>query len=147
MVEIEGKNKDRALEILNLLKGMKIAEAQELLGWCSQYMLLQPCCGWNLKSDTVKVEDRQIENSFLDGDCMTEECEYNAKSSKSASGWYGKMYVNHPAEVAFKILLLLEREKVPRICVDDILKALKDILDYQEIIHTFRNEKNPNFPK
>lgn len=58
MVEIEGKNKDRALAILNLLKGMKIAEAQELLGWCSQYMLHQPCCGWNLNPEPVKEGDQ-----------------------------------------------------------------------------------------
>lgn len=63
------------------------------------------------------------------------------------NGWHGQVYISNPVKTAYKMLLVLEEEQVPRICVDDIIKALKDILDYQEVIHTPRNERNPNFPR
>lgn len=63
------------------------------------------------------------------------------------SGWYGRFYTNNPAETAYKIILLLEKERIPRMCVDEILKAVKSILDFQEVIHTSRDEENPSFPK
>lgn len=55
--------------------------------------------------------------------------------------------VHNPVRTAYKIILLLEKEKVPRICVDDVLKTVSNILDFQEITHTERDEENPDFPK
>lgn len=50
-------NEEKAFAILNQLSGMKIKDAQELLGWCSEYLLNQPCCTWSKKSES-KEEDR-----------------------------------------------------------------------------------------
>ena len=55
--------------------------------------------------------------------------------------------IHNPVRTAFLIVCLLERERVRRICVDEVFKAVNDILLYQEIIHTKRDEKNFNFPK
>ncbi len=50
-------------------------------------------------------------------------------------------------KTAYLVILLLEKEKVPRNCVDEVFKTVKDILSYQEVTHTARDERNPNFPK
>ena len=55
--------------------------------------------------------------------------------------------IHNPVRTAFLIICLLERERVPRICVDEVFKAVNGILLYQEVIHTERNERNFNFPK
>lgn len=42
----------RALTILQQLKGMEIAEAQNLLQWCSDYLLKQPVGEWVEKTES-----------------------------------------------------------------------------------------------
>lgn len=46
-----GKDKEKALSILRQLTGMTIADAQELLGWCSSYLLEQPVGKWEVDGD------------------------------------------------------------------------------------------------
>ena len=46
------EHEERALAILQQLKGMSIAEAQELLQWCSGCLLDQPVGDWSHKSDS-----------------------------------------------------------------------------------------------
>lgn len=55
--------------------------------------------------------------------------------------------VHDTVKTAYQVILLLERERVPRVCVDDVLKAVKDILNFQEVVHTAQDERNPSFPK
>lgn len=55
--------------------------------------------------------------------------------------------VNDKVRTAYLIILLLEKEKVPRTCVSDIFETVKDILRFQEVTHTERNERDPRFPK
>lgn len=50
------EHEERALAILKQLKGMSIAEAQELLQWCSSYLLNQPVGDWNRKSVGQVIE-------------------------------------------------------------------------------------------
>ncbi len=45
-------NEEKAFAILNLLSGMRIKDAQELLGWCSGYLLNQPCYTWSKKLES-----------------------------------------------------------------------------------------------
>lgn len=45
------KDKDKALFILQQLAGMTIADAQELLSWCSSYLLEQPVGEWKIRSE------------------------------------------------------------------------------------------------
>lgn len=60
----------------------------------------------------------------------------------------GTCLVTHDTvRTAYLIILLLEKERVPRICVDDVFKAVKDILNFQEVTHTERDENKPSFPK
>lgn len=47
----ENGNKEKAIIILNTVKGMEICDAQELLDWCSRRLLHQPCCGWEIPSE------------------------------------------------------------------------------------------------
>lgn len=39
---------NKALNILNELKGMEIEEAQEMLDWCRERLLHQPSSGWSI---------------------------------------------------------------------------------------------------
>lgn len=45
------EHEERALAILQLLNGMSIAEAQELLQWCSGCLLDQPVGEWMQKPE------------------------------------------------------------------------------------------------
>lgn len=47
----ENGNKEKAIIILNTVKGMEICDAQELLDWCSRRLLHQPSCGWEIPSE------------------------------------------------------------------------------------------------
>ena len=69
------------------------------------------------------------------------------KAAVNRSGWYGKMYINNPVEMAYKIILLLEKERTPRVCVDEILETVKSILEFQEVTHTPRDVESSSFPK
>ncbi len=55
--------------------------------------------------------------------------------------------IHDPVRTAYLIILVLEKEKVPRHCVDDVLKTVNSILRFQEVTHTERNERDPRFPK
>lgn len=68
-----------------------------------------------------------------------------AKGYKSKSG--PGLRVHNPVRTAYLLILLLEKERVPRCVLDDIFKTVKDILDFQEIRHTEQDERNRNFPK
>lgn len=66
--------------------------------------------------------------------------------------WYGQknetaICVHNPVRTAFLVLLVLERERVPVLGVDEVFQIVKDILRFQEVTHTERDERNPNFPK
>lgn len=52
----------------------------------------------------------------------------------------------NPVTTAYKVILILEKDRIPLNCVDDIFKAVKDILGFQEVTHTARDERNPSFP-
>lgn len=69
------------------------------------------------------------------------------KAAVNRSGWYGKMYINNPVEMAYKIILLLEKERTPRVCVDEILETVKSILEFQEVTHTPGDVESSSFPK
>lgn len=45
------EHEEKALVILQSLKGMRISEAQELLEWCSNYLLNQPVAEWSRKAE------------------------------------------------------------------------------------------------
>lgn len=57
------------------------------------------------------------------------------------------LVIHDTVRTAYLVILLLEKERVPCMCVDDVFKTVKDILSFQEVIHTTRDEKNPSFPK
>lgn len=44
-------DKEKALAIITQVKGMTIAEAQELLKWCSDWLLEQPVAEWHMKEE------------------------------------------------------------------------------------------------
>ena len=47
---MEKEHEEKALAILQSLKGMRISEAQKLLEWCSNYLLNQPVAEWRRKN-------------------------------------------------------------------------------------------------
>lgn len=53
----------------------------------------------------------------------------------------------NPVTTAYKVILVLEKERIPRNCVRDVFNIVEDILQFQEVSHTARDERNPNFPK
>lgn len=63
------------------------------------------------------------------------------KEKIGKSGWHGKIYINNTACTAYKIISLLEEEKVPRICVGSILEAVKRILGFQEVAVTEKDKE------
>lgn len=63
-------------------------------------------------------------------------------------GENGRAVCTHdPVRTAFLVILLLEKEKVPRNSVGDVFKTVDDILGFQEVSHTARDEMNPSFPR
>lgn len=54
---------NKALNILNELKGMEIKEAQEMLDWCREYLLHQPSPGWSI----CMLDDKRCE---IKADCQ-----------------------------------------------------------------------------
>ncbi len=58
-----------------------------------------------------------------------------------------KTYAYSPVKIAYRILLILEDEEVPIGEVDNIFKALQDILRFQKIAHSADDEDNPNWPR
>lgn len=64
MVDLNKKGyPNKALNILNELKGMEIKEAQEMLDWCREQLLHQPSSGWlvhmlNDKQCRIKADCR-----------------------------------------------------------------------------------------
>ncbi len=48
MSSLRDCDKEKALAIITQLKGMTIAEAQELLKWCSDWLLEQPVAEWHM---------------------------------------------------------------------------------------------------
>lgn len=60
----------------------------------------------------------------------------------------GTCLVTHDTvRTAYLVIMLLEKERIPRACVDEVFKAVDDILGFQEVTHTAKDEKNPSFPK
>lgn len=57
-----------------------------------------------------------------------------------------RVYTYNPVKVAYKIMLLLEAEKVPYGEVENIFRNLQSILNYQKITHSPEEENNPNWP-
>lgn len=55
--------------------------------------------------------------------------------------------VHNPIRTAYLILLVLESERIPVGSVDEVFKVVKDILRFQEVTHTAKDERNPNFPR
>lgn len=53
----------------------------------------------------------------------------------------------NPTKTAYKILKVLEEDKIPHGEVGNIWNALLDILAYTEITHSPEMEKNPNWPQ
>lgn len=64
--------------------------------------------------------------------------------------WYDNgtsICIHNPIRTAFMVVCLLEKERVPRRDVGEVFKIVNDILSYQEVTHTERDERNFNFPK
>lgn len=157
------------LNILNELKGMEIREAQEMLDSCGEFLLNQTCTGWTtcmvddkhakIIPDSRNIRDESYRKMAGNQGTTVNHFTINISGNSgeqgtapsghagSRSGWHGKFYTNNPVEMAYRILLLLEEAKVPRMCVDSILEAVKSILDFQEVVVTPGNMENPNFPK
>lgn len=57
-----------------------------------------------------------------------------------------RIYTYNPTKVAYKIMLLLEAEKVPYGEVENIFRKLQGILSYQKIVHSPEEENNPSWP-
>ena len=71
---------------------------------------------------------------------------------KRLAEWYDlsngtSICIHNPVRTAFLVILVMEKERIPLRDVDEVFQAVEDILCFQEVTHTKRNEKNPNFPK
>jgi len=49
-LSIKEKDMEKAEAILQQLEGMRIKDAQNLLDWCSEYLLNQPVGKWSAKA-------------------------------------------------------------------------------------------------
>lgn len=53
----------------------------------------------------------------------------------------------NPVKTAYKILKVLEEDKIPHGRVNDVWNALQSILESIQVIHSPDMEKHPNWPQ